>query len=363
MTQSLSKWTIGSVFEKDDNEIYTKDALILQDVLRYFLVINQNPLENRPFVLRDLQLWIVNNSREITEQYPGYKGRPSHIVHAKEFRINRIFNAMIILGLIEKWNKTSPASTFPASTFPASTSKSMYVDSRVRYVYTKSAVLLNLIMRNLNLENAISMEKDPRKINNKKTDLDMVNNAIYQLFDSTLPTGNEYPSSNIFYKSFYKKIRDKGHFSKIIAYAAEMCQYTKAENMKELLQEYYVSDFAIKNKSDRKTILQLWSETLEEQSQEVRDIVFYQQKLITERRFEYKTGHFSREYERQRFNHRADHENIVLVGTCEKCNKQNVVIWSYTEYRIRFSDFEGDDLIRFDCQRCGRKDSCVIPNF
>jgi hypothetical protein len=207
------------------------------------------------------------------------------------------------------------------------------------------------------------MEKDPKKIKNKKTDLDMVNDAIYQIFDFTLPTRDKYPSSNIFYKSFYNKVKDKGHFSKIITYLAEICQYTKAGNMKELLQEYYISDFAFKNKSDRKTILQLWSETLEEQSQEVRDLVFYQQKLITERRFEYKTGHFSREYERQRFNHRADHENIVLEGTCEKCSEQNVVIWQYINYRRRSSDFEGKYLIRFDCQKCGRKDRCVIPNF
>jgi hypothetical protein len=309
-------------------------------------------LESRPFELRNLQLWIVENNREIIEEYQGSKSHTSasNKVHAKESQINRIFNATIILGLIKRRKKDAIVST----------SKSMYVDAKVQYVYTKSGILLNLIMRNMNLENAISNEKDQSKIKIKKADLDMINDAIYQLVDSSLLTGDEYPSSNIFYKSFYKKVRDKGYFNKIIAYAAEMCQYTKAENMEELLKEYYVSDFAFKNKSDRKKFLQLWSETLKEQNQEVKDLVFYQQKLITERRFEYKTGHFSREYERQRLNHRADHENI---GTCEKCNKQNVVIWSYTEYRIRFSDFEGDDLIRFDCQRCGKKDSCVIPNF
>jgi hypothetical protein len=358
MTQSLSKWTIFSVFEKDDNKIYTKDALLLQDVLRYFLVNNQNLLESRPFELRNLQLWIVENNREIIEEYQGSKGHTSasNKVHAKEWQINRIFNATIILGLIKRRKANAVVSTHVAP-------KSMYVDSKVQYDYTKSGILLNLIVRNMNLENAISNEKDQSKIKIKKADLDMVNDAIYQLVDSSLPTGDEYPSSNIFYKSFYKKVKDKGHFSKIITYAAEMCQYTKAENMEELLQEYYVSDFAFKNKSDRKKFLQLWSETLEEQSHEVRDFVLYQQKLITERRFEYKTGHFSRQYERQRFNHSADHENIVLEGTCEKCNKQNVVIWSYIEYRRRISNFEGDNHIRFDCRRCRRKDSCVIPNF
>jgi hypothetical protein len=62
----------------------------------------------------------------------------------------------------------------------------------------------------MNLENAISMEKDQDKIAIKKAELDLVNDDIYQLIDSTLPTGDEYPSTNIFYKSFYKKVNDQG---------------------------------------------------------------------------------------------------------------------------------------------------------
>jgi hypothetical protein len=155
---------------------------------------------------------------------------------------------------------------------------------------------------------------------------------------------------------------DDGGFSKIITYLAEICQNTKAENMKDLLREYYVSDFALKDKSDRKTILQLWCERLDEQTAEVRDLIFYQLKLITERRFE-RTGHLSREYERQRFKHRGEHETIVLEGKCENCNERNIVVWPYIEYRRRFAELEADDLIRFDCQKCERKGSCVIPNF
>lgn len=203
----------------------------------------------------------------------------------------------------------------------------------------------------MNLENAISMEKDQDKIAIKKAELDLVNDDIYQLIDSTLPTGDEYPSTNIFYKSFYKKVNDQGHFSKIINYIAEICQYTEAENRYELLREYHASNLALTNKSDRKTILQLWSKTLEEQSLEDRDLIFYGEKLFIELRFESKIDP-SREYERQRVKHRADHEKVVLEGECEMCSKKNVVIWPYIEYKRRF-----------DCQKCKKENSCVIPNF
>jgi hypothetical protein len=255
-----------------------------------------------------LQLWIVENNWKIIQEYQDSKGHTSasNKVHAKESRINRIFFAANFLGLIEKRIKTSPISNL----YP----KSMYIDAKVQYVYTVFGILLNLLICNMNLENEISREK----IETKKTDLASVNDAIYKLLDYTLPTGDEYPSVNIFYKSFYKKVKDEGHFSKIINYIVEVCQYTEAENMKELLQ-YHIHDFALKNKSDRKTILQLWSKTLEERSLEDRDIILYGEKLLTELRFEFKMGP-SREYERQRFKHRADHEKIVLEGKCEMCS-------------------------------------------
>lgn len=92
---------MSSVFQNDE------DSAMLQDILRYFSVIDP---ENIPFELRSLQLWIVENNREIIQEYQGFKGRTSasNKVHAKESRINRIFNAAIILGLIKrKSNNTS----------------------------------------------------------------------------------------------------------------------------------------------------------------------------------------------------------------------------------------------------------------
>lgn len=152
---------------------------MLRDIHRYSSVINPNLSDlGAAFELRELQLWIVKNNRKIIEEYQDSKGHTSasNKVHAKESRIKRIFIATIILGLIEKTNKTSPISNL----YP----KPMYIDAKVQYVYTGFGILLNLLIRNMNLESEISREKDPRKKETKKSDLALVNDAIYKLVDS-----------------------------------------------------------------------------------------------------------------------------------------------------------------------------------
>jgi hypothetical protein len=155
-TQSSNKWwKISSVFENDD------DGAMLQDILWYFFEINPDlsGLKSRPFVLRDLQKWIVKNNWKIRQYYQGFKAHTSESnkVHAMASRINHIFIAANTLGLIER-HKPSPISTSP---------KSMYIDAKVEYVYTGFGKLLAHLIRSMSLESAISNNKDQRKIEKK----------------------------------------------------------------------------------------------------------------------------------------------------------------------------------------------------
>jgi hypothetical protein len=103
MTQILNKWKLDSIFEKKDEQgNYTNDALLCQDILLYFEVINKTVLENNPFKLRELQKWIVENNKQITEYYQGFKARTriTNKIHAKEGRIKNKFEGLLELSLI-----------------------------------------------------------------------------------------------------------------------------------------------------------------------------------------------------------------------------------------------------------------------
>ena len=62
---------INSIFEKDKRgRHYTEGALLLQDLLRYSLVINELPLkQSNPFKLRQLQNWVVRNNKKMVDHY------------------------------------------------------------------------------------------------------------------------------------------------------------------------------------------------------------------------------------------------------------------------------------------------------
>lgn len=61
--------------------------------------------------------------------------------------------------------------------------------------------------------------------------------------------------------------------------------------------------------------------------------------------------------------YRANYESIVLEGNCENCNVESIVIWSYIDYRKKFSTLNRADPIRLDCENCTTKNSFIIPNF
>jgi activator of HSP90 ATPase len=125
----------------------------------------------------------------------------------------------------------------------------------------------------------------------------------------------------------------------------------------------YAVSMEFKDKEASKNLLDLYRETIDELNPEVQNIVRYQLKLSTERRFEDKMNYLSKDYEKHRFMFRADHESIVLEGNCEKCKQRTTKVISYFDYRDKTTLIDRNDPIRLDCEICKTKDSYVIPNF
>jgi hypothetical protein len=340
---------ISDLFERDKNNNYTKSALLYQDIFRYYFVINKTLSENIPFRLRELQNWIVRNNLEIIEYYQGSKSHTSisNRIHAREERINGMFEKLIQMHLINK----------------SGTGIGRKVEVEVPlYCYTETGRLIVLIIKSMNLENEILFERNQQKMQNKKNELKQNNQIIYGLIDSLLTIEDYSPYSHIFYSALFKKFKDKEVFDKFIQHMIGQCNSNLSiKNIPHLFT--YAVSMEFKDKEVSKNFLDLYRATIKELDPEVQNIVYYQLKLSTERRFEDKMNYLSKDYEKHRFMFRADHKSIVLEGYCEKCKQRTTKVISYFDYRNKTTLIDRNDPIRLDCKICKTRDSYVIPNF
>jgi len=197
---------IDSIFEKDDQGSYTDNALLLQDLLRYSLVINQLPLvKTTPFKLRELQNWIVRNNKQIVDYWNETTRRSktpySNRVHAMEGKINDRFEILQELNLIHQ-SGTAPAEKV-----------SIQVSS---YEYAKAGVLLALIIKSMNLTRVIAISKKKDEITDLKRALNKIYRDIRMLFKLAYKIRKDSPASEIFYSIFFQKCEDKRFFNKLI---------------------------------------------------------------------------------------------------------------------------------------------------
>ncbi|HZC50274.1 MAG TPA: hypothetical protein VE244_14575 [Nitrososphaeraceae archaeon] len=326
---------IYPIFEKDENEHYTKNALLYQDILRYYLTINEKDSSenNYSFSLWDLGMWLLQNNSDFINLYKDLSTR--NIGHTRRYNnlkdhIKKNLEHLMQLQLIQM----------------SGTTKAAKVDTDIAiYKHTELGQILGWLIVGIN----------PDKQAN-------ANNEIFHLLDSVLfKIKEDSPSTTIFYSHFFRKCRDRGVFDKLIQHIWYIAHTNLGiTNMQDLFER--VVDLGFEDEDIRRMFFDLWRESLEELGSNQKALVLYQMKLDAERRFQNKKKYFTKEYEEKHFQYRDNYENIVVEGNCEKCGTGPLAL-SYLEYRKRLAHVARNDSIKLDCPVCSSKDSLIIPSF
>jgi hypothetical protein len=200
-------WYIDIIFEKDTEEKhYTENAILLQDLLRYSLVINELPLKySNRFKLQEILNWIVRNNKKIVNYYNSTltlrRIRYSKRVHDNEEVINPRFQLLLQLNLIRV----------------AGTAKAEKIKLQVPvYEYTKSGILLALIIKSLNMKEVITITTRKDKIIEQGKALEKVYQDIYEVLDLAFRIKEDSSSAVIFYSGLFQNCKDKGIFDKLV---------------------------------------------------------------------------------------------------------------------------------------------------
>lgn len=337
---------INDIFEREEgNKRYTNDALLLQDLLRYSLEINEVPSRiDARFKKRELQKWIIRNNKEILDYYLKLSKRNTTIsnrIHAREARMNDKFETLLHMNLIR----------------PVGTASAEKVKTPVTlYSYTKGGILLALISRTVSLNGVIAITKADSVINKYQNELGRIFQWIYEIFAIAFKANKNPSASEIFYSCLFKQLKIRG----LIPVLVDRIYFTLVYdnnllNFVDLLHSSLYSPFFNENSS---SFVDAFYDTIESLDPDIKRLVLHQIKIVVENRFRYILENIPRQYEELRFGLRADYERIAAAGYCNSCDCDQVIALHYLDLK-RISLARGQNK-NWKCPVC-RTESLTIP--
>lgn len=302
------------------------------------------------FILRDLQKWLIEHNLEFQEEYQGSNITFGNRIHAKEGRINNKFKTLMPLNLINRAKSQSTVQT------------SLYIAEKANFEYTRSGILLALIIKSMNLEHLISSERNNN--NNKyNKELETVYSNIYDILESILIRRESPSYINIFYFSFIRKCKDQGLFRKLIQQLQHILNTDdNIMNIQVLL--FYTANLNYPDIVTRREFYKLWTQAIAELEPQAKRIVLYQLKFNNECRFQAMKEPLPKLYEEVRFKYRDDFEHFIVDGKCEICGHYDALPFHYAEYGRSITGPQNNEILaKVECKKCKTKDSMIIYKF
>lgn len=343
-TTSIDKILLHTIFERNGNGNFTKNALLYQDILLYYSkVIEKNTDDKRSFTLRNLQRWLMKNNHEFIEKYSGSKSHTSisNRISNRQRRINNIFSNLIRLNLIGTREKSQALKT------------GQPIDT---YEFTNHGKLIALLIRSNNLN------EDKNK--NQSLELNSINQKIFKLLESicNYKKNDELSYYFSYYKQYFEVAYKNNLINKIITYLIKLCQAKKdIFKVEQLLSILMVADILVYDIEDRKDFFKIWDETMRSLDDEIKKIILFKQKNYIEREFLLNAEYRNKEIEKAQFENRNRYDKIVLQGFCNSCKKLNIKDYFIQEYKKIL--IENNEGIIFDCKKCNIENSGIIPFF
>jgi hypothetical protein len=293
----MSQRGIDSIFKKDpEGRYYSNKACLYQDILIFGSTIG----EGKPFKLRELAKYLLDNNEEIRNYYRGKKLTNSNRTENIQKRIQRSIEGMISMRLMKEGEKVKEDKG--SGMIPT-------------YTYTPTGYLICQIIR------CVIYGKENAE------------EQLYTLFHKRLSKDDaNSPSLLVFNSKFMENIHDKnlfGNYVSVFQKALDSKEITDIESFVRLIQHFISPLF------QRKHFVRVWKETIDELDPQTRQLYMYEQKLA----IDYKMGSkaLSREYEVKRLELRENVEEVALEGICNVCHRRYVFPMKIIEYTFRLA--------------------------
>jgi hypothetical protein len=315
---------INVIFQREANGIYTKDAQLYQDILRYSIIINQDNQVNNDASFRpwDLAGWLVENNHEYKGLYQGRHVKKNYKIENTLPRIKRKINDMEHLYLIEE----------------SIIDKAKKVDTDITlYRYTKSGYFLAWLIDTEN-ENEYRRSTAIQKVH------DIVN-----LYLSTKDT-----SRSTFLSNFFQRCEEKGIFvnnpTYFLSSSGEIPPLTNELSLLELFLDvpntlYWVTTYPA-----------IFIETLDNLDAEIKKALLFQFKMEIE--VFYNNYYSTKHWEIMRYNNISNYSTVTVPGFCSGCNSEVPFQYDIINYFHSLSTMKmpyPSGIITTTCTKCGKE--------
>jgi len=317
--------SIQVIFSKYPNGIYTKDALLYQDILR-FSVKELEPQEECTFKLWELTEWLISNNLEIANYYKNPSAShmtKSNKIQARIGRVKRHLDILLYLGLIGEHSRTK---------------ESKGQGMTLVYSFTEFGLIIALLI----------MTTTPKKRQKALS-------FLYKTFSKNFQTN---PSSlDAFALSFTEELYKNNLFDKYIDTLLETVQKKiSIQDANEFFSKPLILDL---NKEDSELFQKLKREAFDDLSPENKKYFMHKQKLDIEARM-FGISNNLKSFEELVFRIKKDYEKVATEGFCENCKLYFAIGLSLIEY-LNQSHFTEHQTVK--CPNCEIENSIKIPSF
>jgi hypothetical protein len=282
---------IYSIFERNENKTYTKDALLYQDILSYSLNIEKDELgDSKPFRHWDLASWLMNHNEEFVNRYKkSFDGHTniSNRIENTQKRTKGVLLDLIALGLIDSAGIISQRKGTGIVNL---------------YKFTWEGFLFAWLIEGIKPEKR-----------------EYVNDEIFNLFDSYFKR-RDNGSVDIYNSNLYNTFKNKGVFGEIVVDTIrEKIASSNARNIDEFFQHSLLF-ISAKDDEKRKIFLESWKQTMDELDPQTKKLTMYDFKLNIESKMKERVLIGLDTFENMRFDLRDRYDRVMLTGNCNKCH-------------------------------------------
>jgi hypothetical protein len=312
---------IKNIFEKENGDEYTKNALLYQDIIQYSI-----KTKNIHFKYQELGNWLINNNYEFQLEYSTSlsksKTSKSYRLKIKGDRISNKIDDLHNLNLI----------------YVSGTTKAEKVDNSILlYSLTGEGEFVAWLLER-----------------NNPTMTLMADEKLFAMIRLLL---EKYPSSNTrLLLGAYDKSKHRNFFPKLIREIEILLSDGKFKNVSDAI---LWTIFSIKDQELDKNLGIVFLELLEESrsTPHLTKMLMYGMKMTQERKIFDQCPPIEWEDLWMRNSHNYD--VIVLYGKCNTCNSKYPVEVKIDEKFLQ-SDYASEKLITIDCKICHASKSLYV---